>query len=183
MHEEPTMLLEPDDLLRMPEGDSFELVDGRAVEKPMGAESDRIALRLGGRMDSHCERTVSGYIFGSATGYRCYPDRPRLVRKPDASFVAKGRFPNEVVPKGDISIAPDLVVEVVSPNDLYEEIEPKVIEYIRAGIRMVWVISPTAKTVLVRRPNKTCTALDVNDTLSGEDVLPGFACSVAELFT
>jgi hypothetical protein len=48
---------------------------------------------------------------------------------------------------------------------------------------LVWVITPSAKSVLVRRPNKTCTALDVNDSLSGEDVLPGFACPVADLFT
>jgi Uma2 family endonuclease len=101
----------------------------------------------------------------------------------DVSFVAKGRFPNDEVPTGDILFAPDLGVEVVSPNDTFEQIEIKVNEFLDVGTRMFWVVSPTAKTILVRRPNKTCTALDANDTLSGEDVLPGFACSVAELFT
>lgn len=181
MHE-PTQLLDPDDLLQLPGGESYELVDGRPVEKPMGAESDRIAVRLGGKLDRFCTERVAGFAFGSQTGYRCFPERPRLLRKPDASVILRGRFPNEEVPKGDISIAPDLAIEVVSPNDSYEEIELKVIEYLGAGARLVWVVSPSAKAVSVRRPNKSCTILDVNDTLSGEDVLPGFACSVADLF-
>jgi Uma2 family endonuclease len=181
MHEEPT-LLEPDDLAHLPDGESFELIDGRPVEKHMGAESDRIALRLGGKLDLFCTEHAGGYAFGSQTGYRCFPDRPRLVRKPDASVLVRGRLPGEQIPKGDIAVAPDLAVEVISPNDTYEEVEVKVIEYLKAGVRLVWVISPEAKTILVRRPNKTSTALDVTDTLSGEDVLPGFTCPVADLF-
>jgi Uma2 family endonuclease len=182
MHEEPT-LLEPDDLARLPEGDSYELIDGRPVEKHMGAESDRIAVRLGGKLDQFCTQKTGGYVFGSQTGYRCFPSRPRLVRKPDVSLVVRGRLTDEQIPKGDVLIAPDLAVEVVSPNDLYEEIEVKVNEYLGAGVRLVWVVSPEARTVVVRRSNKTCMALNVTDTLSGEDVLPGFSCPVAELFT
>src|SRR5437763_8459505 len=114
MHE-PTDLLEPDDLLHMPDGDSYELVDGRLVEKHMGAESDRIALRLGGKLDQYCADRQIGFVFGAQTGYRCFPNRPRLVRKPDVSMVARGRFPDDTVPKGDIFLAPDVVVESISP--------------------------------------------------------------------
>jgi len=181
MHE-PTQLLEPDDLLRMTDGDSYELVDGHPVEKSIGAESDRIAVRLGGKLDLFCTQRVAGYVFGSQTGYRCFLDRPRLLRKPDASVVVRGRFVNDEVPKGDIAIPPDLAVEVVSPNDFYEEIEEKVTEYLGAGVRLVWVVNPSTKSVLVRRPNATCTAVDANGTLTGEDVLPGFSVPVAELF-
>jgi Uma2 family endonuclease len=181
MHE-PTDLLEPDDLLQMPDGDSYELVDGRLVEKHMGAESDRIAVRLASKLDQHCSGQGFGFVFGSQTGYRCFPNRPRMVRKPDVSVVVRGRFSDEQIPKGDIFLAPDLVVESVSPNDTYEEIEVKVMEYLRAGVRLVWVISPEAKTVVVRRPDKTAAALDVTDTLSGESVIPGFSCPVADLF-
>ena len=56
-------------------------------------------------------------------------------------------------------------------------------EFLRVGVRLYWVVSPEARTVLVRRPNKTCTVLDSSDTLTGEDVLPGFTCPVAKLFT
>jgi Uma2 family endonuclease len=181
MHEEPT-LLEPDDLLRLPDGDSFELVDGRPVERKMGAKSDEIAGAIFAAVFNHVRPQRLGHVFGAQTGYRCFAHRPRLVRKPDVSFVARGRLPNEETPEGDISLAPDLAVESVSPNDTSEEVEGKVNEYLGAGVRLVLVVSPTTKTILVRRPNKTCTVLDTTDTLSGEDVLPGFTCPVAELF-
>src|SRR5262245_275954 len=109
MHE-PTELLDPDDLLRLPDGVSYELVDGRPVEKPMGAESDRIALRLGGKLDAFCTQRAAGFVFGSQTGYRCFSERPRLLRKPDASVVIRGRFLNDEVPRGDIAIPPDLAI-------------------------------------------------------------------------
>lgn len=182
MHE-PTDLLEPDDLLQMPGGESYELVDGRLAEKHMGAESDRIAVRLGGKLDQYCTAGNLGFAFGSSTGYRCFPTRPRLVRKPDASVVLRGRFPDDQVPRGDITIAPDIAVESVSPNDAYEEVEVKVGEYLGAGVRLVWVVSPDTKTVLVRRPDKSASTLDTTDTLSGESVIPGFTCPVADLFT
>jgi Uma2 family endonuclease len=91
-------------------------------------------------------------------------------------------LPDERVPKGDIAIAPDLAVESVSPNDTYEEVEVKVGEYLRAGVRLVWVISPETRTLLVRRPDKTATTLDTTDTLGGEGVIPGFTCLVGDLF-
>src|SRR5688572_15630723 len=122
MHE-PTDLLEPDDLLQMPNGESYELVDGRLVEKPMGAESDLIAAAILTALNNHVRPGRLGYVFGSQTGYRCFPSRKNLVRKPDVSVVLRERFPNEEIPKGDITIFPDLAVEVVSPNDMYEEVE------------------------------------------------------------
>ena len=124
-----------------------------------------------------------GYVFGSQTGYRCFSVKKNLVRKPDVSCIMRGRFAGEVIPKGDITIPPDLAVEVVSPNDLYEAVEIKVDEYIKAGVRLVWVVCPATKSIMVRRPNKTVNFLDVNDSLSGEDVLPGFSCSVNEVFS
>lgn len=177
-----TVLLEPEDLLKMPDGDNYELIDGVPVEKHMGAKSDKIALRLGGRMEHFCFQSIGGSVFGSQTGFRCFPNKPRQLRKPDISYVAAGRLPDEEAPDGDIDIAPDLVVEVVSTNDYFEEIEAKVADYRSAKIKLIWVISPKAKTVLIRRLNGTCAELDVNGELSGEDVLPGFTCKVAELF-
>ena len=181
MHDS-TALLEPDDLLHLPDGDSYELIDGKPVEKNIGAESDLIAAQMISKLVAYSAREKTGRAFGSQTGYRCFPHRPRLLRRPDASFVANGRFLDGVIPKGDIDIAPDLAVEVVSPNDFYDEVDTKIAEYLSAGVRLVWLLSPATKSILVRRPNKSCTFLDTTDTLSGEDVLPGFSCSVAELF-
>ena len=176
-------VVEPEDLLTIPDGDHYELIDGRLKEKQMGVESDKVALRIGGLLDQFCVRTRKGIAFGSQSGFRCFPGHPKMVRKPDAAVVVAGRLPDDKWPKGDMTIAPDLVVESVSPNDTYEEVAVKVAEFKSAGVKLIWVISPETRTVLVRRANGTCEELGETGTLSGEDVLPGFTCAVAELFT
>lgn len=162
--------------------DDFELVDGQLVEKPMGAESDTIALSVGSLLKPFVRQNKLGQAFGSQTGYRCFPHEPKRVRKPDVSFVALDRMEGGVPPKGDFTIAPDLAVEVVSPHDLYEDLEAKVQDYLKAGVKLIWIISPGSKTVLIRRLGGSCAALAADGELSGEQVLPGFVCKVADLF-
>src|SRR5438105_9274945 len=107
----------PKDLLTMPEGERFELVDGRLVEKKMGAESSWIANLLAVSITQFVQRHGLGWVFNSECGYQCFPNDPHRVRKPDVSFVARGRLPGDSVPGGHISVAPDLAVEGTSPND------------------------------------------------------------------
>ena len=181
MHE-GAALLEPDDLLDLPDGEHYELIDGRPVEKPMGAESDRISVNIAVALSDTVKKARLGYVFGSSTGFRCFPSRPGLVRKPDASFVARGRFVDEKIPTGNIEIAPDLAVEVISPNDLADELEEKVWTYLAAGIKLIWIVSPAARTIRVIRSDNTCVILGHSEMLSGDHVVPGFSCSVADLF-
>jgi Uma2 family endonuclease len=175
-------VLEPDDLLRMADGDRYELIDGFPVEKDMGAKADEIALAIGSQLRPYCLGKGLGRVYGPQTGYQCFPTRPALVRMPDVSFVPKGRLPDEESPDGHIKAAPALAVEVVSPNDKYEEIESKVADYRSAGVKLIWVVSPKSKTVVVRRLDGTCAEVNEGGELSGEDVVPGFACKVADLF-
>ena len=94
-----------------------------------------------------------------------------------------GRFENNAIPQGHITIPPDLAVEVVSPNDLYCELERKVDEYLRAGVRMIWVLNPDFRTVRIFKDSiERSTQIGPNDELAGDDVLPDFRCRVAELF-
>ncbi|MFO0850431.1 MAG: Uma2 family endonuclease [Gemmataceae bacterium] len=175
-------VLDPEELALSGEGSSYEFVHGKPVEKPMGAESDALALAFGAQLFDFVRRHGLGKVGGSQTGYRCFPHDSRLVRKPDVSFVAAARVPGGKVPKGDYRIAPDLAVEFISPNELFEEVEEKLTDYHAAGVRLVWVVSPGSKTVQVRRADGSCAVLREADTLSGEDVVPGFACKVADLF-
>jgi Uma2 family endonuclease len=101
---------------------------------------------------------------------------------PDASVVVAGRLPGDEAPQGYIPIAPDLAVEVLSPGEFAEELAEKLADYRSAGIRLVWVVSPATRMVAIRRADGTLAELDATGTLSGEDVLPGFTCTVAELF-
>jgi Uma2 family endonuclease len=172
--------LSPDDLLAMPDGDHYELINGIPKEKLMGARSGEIALFIGTALVAFVRQHRLGHVYGSQTGFRCFPNN--RVRKPDIAFVAAGRLKNDKTPKGDIDIVPDVVIEVVSPNDTYEEVAAKVVDYKSAKVKLIWVISPETNTVLIRRLDGTCAELDETGTLSGEDVVPGFTCPVAELF-
>jgi Uma2 family endonuclease len=169
-----------DDEPRLEKG--FELVDGEPVEKKMGAEASFVNMRLGHLIGAHLDQQPLGWVLGSDTGYRCFPNRPKLVRKPDQSFIRLGRLKGEKIPSGDVLIPPDLAIEVVSPNDLYDEVDRKISEYLDGGVRLVWVINPQSQTVHTYRPDGTARRLRAADTLDGADVLPGFQVAVSELF-
>jgi Uma2 family endonuclease len=175
-------VLEPDDLLRMADGEHYELVNGIPVEKPMGAESGEIGAILTVILGGYILEHNLGRIYDGQTGFKCFPADPGLVRKPDFSFIAAGKFAGGRSPKGDLTIPPDLAAEVVSPNDKYEEVEAKVADYRSAGVKLIWVISPGSKTILIRRLDGTCAEVNEHGELSGEDVVPGFACKAARLF-
>jgi Uma2 family endonuclease len=170
------------DLLAMPDGDRFELVDGKLVERDMGMESSVVAGRVFLRIGAFVEQHHLGWAAPEGTAYQCFEDDRERVRKPDASFVARGRFPNDTPPRGHCRIAPDLAVEVVSPNDSYYDVEHKVQEYLAAGVKQVWVVNPDRRNVRIHRLDGTTTDLDENDEITGEDVLPGFTCRVGEFF-
>ena len=176
----------PDDLLKLPDSVDYELVDGRLVERHMGMESSEIAARLVGLLIMFLRDHRLGRVFGADASYQCFPDAPQKVRKPDVSFVRAGRFPGDRAPKGHGKIPPDLAVEVVSPGDFSDEVEEKVVEYLAAGVPLVWVVHPTTRTVRVHRPASSprgvVSQLGEGDALDGEDVLPGFSCPVKSLF-
>jgi Uma2 family endonuclease len=139
----------PEDLLAMPDGKSYELVDGQLVERKLGMESSWVATRLLSRLERFCEEHGLGWTFQSDNGYQCFPHEPALVRKPDVSFVRFGRFPGGVLPKGWAKIPPDLVVEVLSPNETAYELDDKLEDYERVGVPLIWVINPESRTAKI----------------------------------
>jgi Uma2 family endonuclease len=172
----------PEDLLEMEAGHRFELINGQLVEKNMGAKSSLVGLNATTLLKNHARPSNLGLVFPADCGYQAFTDDPDRVRFPDGSFIARGRLPDDRAPKGHIRIAPDLMIEVVSPNDAAWEIDQRVDDFLRAGTRLVWVIYPDTRKVLVHRQGGSSARLGANDQLSGEDVLPGFTCSVADLF-
>jgi Uma2 family endonuclease len=180
--QEAIALLTPDELLRLPDGDLYELIDGHPVEKHLGGESSFVGGRICHLLMRHLEAHPGGWVLPSNAGYRCFPTRPKLVRKPDVSFISAGRLPGERLPKGDILIPPDIAVEVVSPNDLYNEVDVKLSEYLAIGVPLVWVVNPETRTACVSRPDGSARRLRANEELDGGNVLPGFRCRVEEVF-
>jgi Uma2 family endonuclease len=175
-------LYRPDDLLHLPDGERYELVDGVLKERAMSSLSSYVAGQLLSAVNAYCQQRNAGWVFASQAGYVCFPNRPRLVRYPDVSFIRRGRLPGEELPTGHCRIPPDLAVEVVSSNDIAQEHDEKLQEYLGAGVSLVWVIYPQTRTVHVFRPDGFACWLRADQELTGDPVLPGFRCRVGELF-
>ncbi len=108
-------------------------------------------------------------------------------RIPDLMFYADTRYSDYLSNTPDyyerpLPLVPDLVVEVISPTDNYNDVEKKVELYLQDGVRMVWVVNPQHKTIIVHLPDQTSTRLSGDAVLSGGDVLAGFELKLSELF-
>jgi Uma2 family endonuclease len=179
----PKTEVTPEELLAMPDGGHYELIDGELKERRVSALSNLIALEIGGILRNHCRLNNSGWLFAAELGYQCFPWKPKKVRRADVTFIRHDRYSLEQLSEdGFTTIPPDLAVEVVSHNDLVGELDEKVEEYLRAGVRLVWVVHPAACAVQVFRGDRSESWLWATDELSGEDVLPGFRCKVDDLF-
>jgi Uma2 family endonuclease len=172
----------PEELLAMPDEKNYELVDGQLVERTMSTLSSWVGGELYFLMRQFCQANPLGWVFPADNGYQCFPDAPRKVRKPDVSFVRRERLPENASSTGYMTIAPDLAVEVLSPNDLAWEIDYKVVEYLGAGVRLVWVVHPVSRAVAVHRLGGPVSWLREEDEITGEDVVPGFSRRVAAIF-
>lgn len=183
---EPVLLeagLSPEDMLTFDREHRFEWIDGRLKEKPpMGAEANRVATILIRLLDAYATASHLGFVFCFESGYKIFASDPKKTRKPDISFIARGRLPNDRPPRGHVTIPPDLEVEVVSPNDLAEEIDARVADYLAAGVKRIWIIYPATRSAWILRQDGTAVRLTETQELPGEDVLPGFSCPLRTLF-
>lgn len=161
----------------------LELTKGRLIDMaPAGGKHGGVALKLGRLIGNFVEDSGLGFATAAETGYilATDPATGATVRAPDVGFIVGERLPDGL-PVRYIPLAPDLAVEVVSPTDTAAEVQDKVVEYLSAGVRMVWVVYPSSKTITVHLPGASRT-LDENATLEGGNVLPGFSVPVRNVF-
>ncbi len=172
-----------EELIRLPDdGFRYELVRGEIVQTaPAGSNHGEIAMRLGWRLAKFVEENGLGKVFAAETGFKI-TSNPDTVRAPDAAFVSRARVEQAGVAEGYWPGAPDLAVEVVSPSDTSTEVEEKVIDWLDAGTRMVIVVNPRKRSVSVYR-GLAAKLLTENDTLGGEEIIPGWSVPVRDLFT
>jgi Uma2 family endonuclease len=171
-----------EELFELPDdGMRHELVEGELrTMAPAGFDHGRVALHIGARIFDHVDQHGLGVAYAAETGFilRRGPD---TVRAPDAAFVAADRVPRRGS-RGFAELAPDLVVEVVSPSDRASEVAEKAAMWLDAGVRLVWVVDPQARLAAVHHPGGLVTVLREDGVLDGEDVLPGFRLPLAPLF-
>src|SRR6266571_5117005 len=149
-----------------------ELVRGQlVVREPPGSWHGVVAANLAYFLGDFVRRQRLGLVFAQDTGFKIAAD-PDTVRAPDVAFVARERA-GLVRARGYAALAPDLLAEVLA----------KVADWLAAGTRLVWLVDPQRLEVRVYRRDGSLSVLRENDSLDGEDVLPGFACPLRHIFS
>ncbi len=174
-----------EDVVRLP--DLHEVVNGQIVEPPpMSDYAGQVASRL--------NRALTRYLFGNDIGESAtellfripLPEDESRNRRPDLSYVSYERWPrNRPYPfTGNArDVVPDIVTEVVSPGDAADDLIAKAREYLRGGVRLVWLIYPRAQEIHAYFTAAREIKVYFNsDQLEARDILPDFRTPVAELF-
>ncbi len=171
------------ELLCMPDdGARYELVRGELRKMaPAGNVHGRVAMNFGIFLGTHVKAQGLGAVFAAGTGFRLHRD-PDTVRAPDMAFISRERLAEVGETEGYWPGAPDLAVEVVSPSDVYVEVEEKVFGWLDAGAKMVAVVNSRRRSVTVYRSRTEISVLTGDDVMDGDDVVPGFRLAVRELF-
>lgn len=172
-----------EELLRMPDdGFRYELIRGELKKMvPAGSNHGRIAVNVAVHLAQYVRANNLGRVYAAETGFRLALD-PDTVRAPDVAFIRQERIEEVGEVEGYWPGAPDLAVEVISPGDLYTEVEEKVFTWLEAGTRLVVVVDPRRHTVTVYRGKGDIRVLTEGELLRGEDVVPGWEVAVEELF-
>ncbi len=178
-----TTLMTAEELACLPEtAERIELVRGEVRRMPpANPEHGRRAATATIVIGSFVRQHGLGEVYTADPGF-ILGRVPDTVRAPDLAFIRRERIPPVGErERGYWELAPDLVVEVVSPSESADDLQEKVTDYLSAGTRLVWALFARTRTASVYRPDGTVRLLHENDPLDGEDVLPGFSCRVAEL--
>jgi len=136
-------------------------------------------IRPCSKLKQHVARTSLGVVVAAETGF-LLATRPDTVRAPDAAFVRAERVKGTI--RGYFPGAPDLAVEVLSPDDRLGEVREKIREWLGAGALAVWIVDPRSRTVTVHEPERPPVRLGATQVLRGGNALPGFEIVVAEIF-
>jgi Uma2 family endonuclease len=179
-----TKLLTAEEFSRMPDpedGSKQELVEGVIeMTPPPSFYHGLCCLEIGSLLKQYIRTHNLGYITSNDSGVILHRD-PDTVRGPDLAFWSRERLPT-IPREGYVEIVPDLVVEVLSPSDIFTKVLRKVQMYHDAGVQLVWVLVPEDRSVSVHLRGNAYRVLTEAETLSGADVLRGFTCTVRDLF-
>jgi Uma2 family endonuclease len=159
----------------------YELDNGRLIiMPPPGEVHGSIELRIASPLFTQGELCGHGKASAGEVGILLWRNPDRVVGA-DAVFIANKSFPIRHTPEGYLETIPDLVLEVMSKNDVWEAVKRKVEDYLKAGVRVIWVADLARRIVTeFRRGQETVYA--ESDFLVAEDIIPGFRCAVVDVF-
>ncbi|MEE8391432.1 MAG: Uma2 family endonuclease [Anaerolineae bacterium] len=160
----------------------YELVRGELmIMSPAGVRHGKFASRLDRALGSYVEEHNLGEAYTAEPGFELEAE-PLTIRAPGVAFVRRERIPPEGEPEGFWAIAPDLVIEIISPSETARQVHEQVADYLRAGTRLLWLVYPASQTVMEYHPPMEARRLTVEDDLDGGDVVPGFRYPLKQLF-
>lgn len=173
-----------EDLYVLPDdGRRYELQAGRLLSEPLpGTRHGLVVSIVDGLLSDHVRSHGLGVVLAGDTGF-ILGRSPDTVRGPDIAFVCRERFESVGAISTAFPGAPDVAIEILSPNDRAGDIHAKVADYLAAGTRLVWVVDPVGERVTVYRALLEPRVLERGNRLEGEDVVPGFGVPVAALFS
>ena len=175
------ILLTGEDLLQKGDIGPCELIDGRIVPmSPTGWLHGRIEIRLGMALERFVQQWQLGWVVVGEVGIYIRRN-PDTVRAADVAFLSRKRVSKE--PSGGfLEVVPELIVEIGSPSDRWQELRQKVEEYFRSGVEQVWIVEPENRAVLVYTSPTKKKKFASGEQLIGEGALEGFVLDVADLF-
>ena len=170
-----------EELINLPRGQyRYELVKGELLTmSPAGEEHGIISANVFYALSHYVRSRNLGVVYASDTGFLLETD-PDTVLAPDVAFIRRGRVGKPT--KRFRSGAPDLVVEVISPNDSKNKVEKKTAQWLQLGALVVWLVDPQAQTVDVRLVSGEQRLLSGQDELTAGELIPGFRLPVSEIF-
>ncbi len=170
-------------LYAMPDdGHRYELIQGELiVMSPAGGRHGRIALRINKLLAIHVDDNGLGTTFAAETGFRI-ASSPDTVRAPDGAFVEKSKMDSLQDDSGYLPFAPDLAIEVVSPNDSFASVEEKAFTWLRHGSRLVLILEPQSETLHAYRSRNQIEVFNSGESLDVSDVVTGWKLDVDSIY-
>jgi Uma2 family endonuclease len=164
------------------DGQLYELIDGvKRAMSPAGNKHGKIAATLLCLLGAHIREKKLGAVYAAETGF-LIQQNPDTVRAPDVAFITQARIDEVGSVDGYWPGAPDIVAEVVSPNDRFSDTEQKALHWLRAGSQIVWVVDPAQAHVTEYRGVSEIRILISDEMLTMPQLLPGWEVEIAELF-
>ena len=174
---EHSQLLEPD----VPKG--YEFVDGELKEREVSYLSNYVASEISFVLKLHTKPRELGWVSSEGVSLQCFADDPEKVRRADVAFHSLDTLSDdEATTQGHCRVVPDFVVEVISPNDMFYKVGKKLKEWLKAGVKLVWLVDPDEKTLYAYYADGTSKLFNMGDTITAAPVLPEFAQPLADFF-
>lgn len=191
MDKPQTQTMTVEEFFRRYEGRPYELIRGVPVPMytddngepyevaPTGGKHQLLVVEVSYYLRVYAQRTQRGIVLAGEGGFLIAPDTYRAF---DVAYMAKERIPAEGIPTGYWQVAPNFVVEIVSPSNRAYELRLKVAEYMQAGVEIVWIVYPDSLLIDVYRPGQATVTLQRGDSFEGGDVMPDFQVSIDAIF-